>query len=176
MKFPLQDLATGSKFALFFCSAVIFLITAVLVTLDLTKPQIATKEDLIFFSGQLTDHQYYNPTRGKKECWFTIKNKKNAFIIDDLDIFDIQGFQNLTNGESVKIGVSQRDFARLQVENGSIFIYFLGSKNYIFLDYNDKIKKYNGKSIYYLYSFLFFLSSLLFYLGLISKNRTKLGN
>ncbi|MEO7046168.1 MAG: hypothetical protein ABI091_12735 [Ferruginibacter sp.] len=174
MKLPFESFATGNKFTYFFCSGGLLIIAIAFCCLHLYRPKITSNLDLIFFNGKLTEHHYYNPQSSKggaKSCWFQIKGCSNSFFIDgnNLKVFDITGFENLSDGDSVNIGVSKRDFSRVKSETGEIFIYFLTNNNHTFLDCKDSISNYNSNHIYYICAILFIVSLILIYLGLISK-------
>ena len=171
MKLPFESWATRDKFTYFFCGIALLMIAIILMSLHLSDPKITSKKDLEFFNGKLAEHHYYNSPRSAKECWFKIKGCSNSFNIDgnNLKAFDISGFENLIDGDSVTIGVSKRDFSRVNFGIGGKFIYSLSTNNRTLLDCSDSIQNYNNNHIYYICGALLISSLMLIYLGCISK-------
>ena len=119
----------------------------------------------------MVEHHYYHSPRRDRECWFQIKDCSNSFDINgnNLKALDISGFENLMDGDSVTIGVSKRDFSRVNSGIGGIFIYSLSTTNHTLLDCSDSIQNYNNNHIYYICAALLIFSLMLIYLGCISK-------
>ena len=173
MRLPFQRWATGSKFTYFLSGGALLTIGFVYVFLHLSSPKIKSKKDLQFFNGILIEHEYYHNSRGVQDCFFRLKGFSDEFAVGNkIKTFDISGFENLVNGDSVTVGLSKGDFARLNLGSDQIFIYALSSTNRIFLDYKDSIQKYNSNQVYYICALLLIFGFLLIYLGCISKVRS----
>ncbi len=173
MRLPFQRRATGNKFTYFFSGGAVLAIGFVYVFLHLSSPKMTSKKDLQFFDGVLIEHEYYHNSRGVQDCFFRLKGYSDEFAVGNkIKTFDISGFENLVNGDSLTVGLSKGDFSRLNLGTEEIFIYALSSSNRIFLDYKDSIRKYNSNQVYYICSPLLIFGFLLIYLGCISKVRS----
>jgi len=170
MKLPFESWATKDKFTYFFGGSALLIIAIVYMGLHLSSPKITSIKNLKFFNGALTEHHYYHSSRGAEDCWFRIKGCSNNFAVgNNIKTFDIPGFENLVDGDSITIGVSKADFSRLNSGIDQIFIYALSNTNRTFLDYKDSIKNYNSNQVYYICALLLIFGLLLIYLGCISK-------
>jgi hypothetical protein len=168
----------GNKFSYFFSGTGLFVIAVVLVCLHVTKPKIKTEKDLRFFGGKFSEHHYYNSSRSANSCWFKLGNYSNSFVVDgrNLKAFNIEEFIKLKDGDSVTVGISQRDFYRLDRDEGEIFIFSLQNPKEMFLNYEDSIRNYQSNFSYYISSILLLFSFLLFYLGYGTKMKSKKNN
>ena len=93
--------------SLLFLGYTFFFIAAFLLYLDLTKPVINSKNDLLFISGPITDFYFFDGSRGIHNYTLRLKNFKNTFQIeaDFLRLFKSDEFRTIRAGQEVTIAI-----------------------------------------------------------------------
>jgi hypothetical protein len=137
---------TSRNRKLFLFSGIMLLLTGtVLLYLELTKPVIKNKDDLVFIHGPFRDYKWTGT--GKSDYFiFRLQNYSNNFTINlgFLDILKTNDFINIPAGQDITIGIPKSFIKYLNTNKGMFHVYSITSGKEIYLDPKDSIKKYNS--------------------------------
>ncbi len=143
--------------------------------IDLTKPEIKDKNDLIFITAPITDFNFYDGNRGIHIYTIRLKNYRSSFQIkaDFLSFFKSDEFRTISSGQDVTVAIP-RVFEKALNSDKTLLIYSLTSNNENFLDCAQTIEKHNSNLIKY-FSVLATLIGIVFiYFGNKAKDKTTL--
>lgn len=138
-----------------------------------SQPKPQTKDDFKIIKGQLKSSNFIKGSRGYRNYTFRLDGYNNAFKIkaDFLCYFDATDFQQLENGETLTVGISNEDKNNLNSTSDHLFVYLIRNESKIFLDDKDTIAFQNSMTDYYYFSGLFLLGLTFIYFGFKIKTK-----
>lgn len=166
--------AEKNRDKLFFIGYLWIGVAAFLLYLELTKPNIHTKDDLVYLSGPFTGYNWENRSKGS-ELIFSLANYPCNFQIkaDFYPILKTPEFKNIAYSELLTVGIPKGYESRIVIRSRNVCVYSITSAKENYLDISRVIKKHNSIFMEISISILILLGACSIYWGYRSKHRTE---
>ena len=149
-----------------FIGIMLILAGAALAFMDLTKPVIESRSDLIFVSGAFGGYSWVKLTHGSS-LTFSLQNYNDRFKIkaDFFGILEKEKFETIPVGKIITIAVPKSYAKYLNHHQNPAFVYGLSlvEGDEVYLDFEEVIKKHNSHliiifSLFYILLGIYFIS------------------
>ncbi|RYY90913.1 MAG: hypothetical protein EOO15_00460 [Chitinophagaceae bacterium] len=133
--------------------------------MDLTKPTIDSRKDLVFISGPYAGYTETKTGKGSNSLTFTLENYSDIFKIkaDFFSALDKAKLSELELGENVTISIPKEEEQDLNTSKNPFFVYSLEGMNKNVLDVDSVVEKHNYNFMKYASLAFLLLGCLCFY-------------